>query len=177
MPPLDLRCAAIGEITVGTFFFDFAVPASDVAYRQDPVFWTNTLAKIAVVAFVLLVIAVWPRRDEIAGLHRRAATHGTFKRYLVLNAALFGTLLVSRYFLALMGEPSLSARAVYSILPLATGASLAFLAAPPAFWGRLPKLPRPKLPLRWHGQALPSFLADKAGMPCRAARSPGHTGY
>lgn len=129
--------AATIEIVVATFVSD--TPVTNLAYWQDPLFYANAAAKIAIVAFCLLVIAVWPRREEIAALYRTSAAPGSTKYYLAANITLFVTLLAVRLAVSQMTELSVVWLAAYCFCLLATGASLAFLAVPPAFWWKLPK--------------------------------------
>ncbi len=143
--PLNLRrfwifaALVTSEIFLGTFLFDFDLP-SDLPYWQDPVLYANTLAKIAVVALLLLAIVAWPRRQEIIEVHNTAAAQDGLKFYLLGNTALFATLLVARFVLSSTAELSLRVLVAYSCLLLATGASMALVAAPLSFWRRLLKL-------------------------------------
>lgn len=130
--------AAAIELVVATLAFD--TPQSNLAYWQDPVVYTHALAKIAIVGFFLLVVAAWPRRAEVIAVYHSASSGGEAKPYFAFNVALFITLLAVRFAISQMSEPSASLLALYSFLLLATGATLAFLAAPPAFWWKLPKL-------------------------------------
>ena len=130
---------ATSEILLGSYLFDFVLPAN-LPYWQDPVLYANTLAKIAVVTLLLLVILGWPRRQEIIEAHNTAAAKDALKSYLVGNIALFAILLLARFVLSRTAELSVYALASYSCLLLATGASMAFVAAPLSFWRRLLKL-------------------------------------
>ena len=131
---------ATAEIFLLSFLFDS--PEIDLPYWQQPVFYANTLAKIAFVAIPLLVVAAWPRRQEVQELIEARGTAGGagLKFYLAVNIALFAALLSMRFALSRMAELSVSVLAAYSCLLLATGASIALLAAPPSFWRRLMKL-------------------------------------
>ena len=65
---------ASSEIFLDTFLFDFDLPSDFLPYWQDPLLYTNTLAKIAVVGFLLLIIVAWPRRKEIIEAHNTATS-------------------------------------------------------------------------------------------------------
>jgi exosortase E/protease (VPEID-CTERM system) len=129
----------MSEIFLGTYLFDFDLPAN-LPYWQDPVLYANTLAKIAVVTLLLLVILAWPRRQEIIEAHDTAAVRHGLKSCLVGNIALFAALLMARFVLSRTAELSVYVLASYSCLLLATGASMAFVAAPLSFWRRLLRL-------------------------------------
>ena len=58
------------EIFFTTALFDFYVPA-DFPVWQNPVLYTNALAKVTVLASILLVPVAWPRREEIKDPLRR----------------------------------------------------------------------------------------------------------
>ena len=130
---------ATSEIFLDSFLFDFDLPR-DLPYWQNPVLCANTLAKIAIVTFLLFAIVAWPRRQEIIEAHNTAAAKDNMKFYFVGNIALFATLLLARFILSRTTELSWYLLASYSCLLLATGASIALLAAPLGFWRRLPKL-------------------------------------
>jgi exosortase E/protease (VPEID-CTERM system) len=130
---------AASEIFLVSYLFDFDLPAN-LPYWQDPVLYANTLAKIAIVTFLLFVILAWPRRQEIIEAHDTAVGTGGLKFYLAGNVALFAALLLTRFALSKAAELSLFVLTAYSCLFLATGASMAFLAAPLGFWRRLLKL-------------------------------------
>ena len=129
----------MSEIFLGSYLFDFDLPAN-LPYWQDPVLYANTLAKIAIVTLLLLAILAWPRRQEIIGVHDTAVGIGGLKFNFVANVALFAALLLTRFELSNTVELSLFVLAAYSCLLLATGASMAFVAAPFSFWRRLLKL-------------------------------------
>jgi len=128
---------AAGEIFLLSFLYDS--PASDLPYWQQPVFYANTLAKIAIVALPLLAIAAWPRRHDIIETHDAAGSVG-FKYYVIANVALFAALLSLRFAISQVADRSFGVLLAYACLLLATGASMALLAAPPSFWRRLLKL-------------------------------------
>lgn len=128
--------AATVEIIVATFLSD--TPRISLG-GWEPMFYANAVAKIAIVAFCLLVVAAWPRRDEMTALFRATSQPGAFKYYLTANVVLFLALIALRLGVSETTELPWSLQAAYCVLLLATGASLAFLAAPPAFWWRLPR--------------------------------------
>src|SRR5262245_26901926 len=80
-------CAAVAliEIAVAASVFRFAARPLDLPYWKDPIFLANTLAKIALVAFVLFLAAMWPRRHEVLDAYRRSTAHAPYSRYLILN--------------------------------------------------------------------------------------------
>lgn len=126
------------EIAVATFVFDS--PRVGPVYWLDPIQYVNTLAKVAIVAFCLLLMVLWPRRREIIGVYQRACEQSSAKHYLAANISLFLLLLAVRFVISQTDEPSASALIGYVALLFATGASVAFLAAPPEFWWKLPAL-------------------------------------
>jgi exosortase E/protease (VPEID-CTERM system) len=130
---------ATSEIFLESFLFDFDLLRA-LPYWQIPVLYTNTLAKIGVVTLLLLAIVVWPRRQEIIEAQNTATAKHGIRVYLVGNVALFATLLLVKFVLSRMVEPSPLLLVAYSCLILATGASIAFLAAPLSFWRHLLKL-------------------------------------
>ena len=91
-------------------------------------------------AFFLLAIVAWPRRHEIIEAHARAVARHDVRLYVAGNVALFAAVLSAGFALSELADPSIQVLAAYTCLLLATGASLAFIAAPPSFWGRLLKL-------------------------------------
>ena len=136
---LIFAAVATAEIFLGTFLFDFDLP-SDLPYWQDPVLYANNLAKVAVVGLLLFLIVAWPRRQEIIEAHNTAAAQDGLKFYLLGNITLFAALLLARFVLSRTTELSFLVLAAYSCLLLATGASMALVAAPLSFWRRLLKL-------------------------------------
>jgi exosortase E/protease (VPEID-CTERM system) len=140
LPRLPIFAAlAVGEIFLGTALFDFDKPF-EISFWQNPLQYANMLAKIAVVALPLLAIVAWPRRQEIAAAWHAATAERGLKLYLAGNLALFAALLLSRFALSRAADLSVYELAAYSGLLLATGASMALVAAPPSFWRRLLKL-------------------------------------
>jgi exosortase E/protease (VPEID-CTERM system) len=136
---LIFAAIATSEIFLGSFLFDFDLPPN-LPNWQDPVLYANTLAKIAIAAFLLLVIVAWPRRQEIIEAHKTAVAQDRLRVYLAGNIALFSALLLARFALSRTAELSVYALASYSCLYLATGASMALVAAPLRFWRSLLKL-------------------------------------
>jgi exosortase E/protease (VPEID-CTERM system) len=126
------------EIILLSFLFDS--PWIDVPHWLQPALYANALAKIAILAVPLFVIVAWPRRQALVEAHNRSAGPG-LKFHVAVNVALFVALISLRLALGEARDPSLYALVVaYSCLLLATGISIAFLAAPPSFWRRLLKL-------------------------------------
>ena len=110
-----------------------------------------------------------------------AAGDPGLKFYLAVNIALFVILLAMRSALSGGAEPSLFALVVYSGLLLATGASMAFVAAPPSFWRRLVKLAPVEIVLAFAGAGVAvgiGRLAQRlAAVPGRWAERTGHPGH
>ena len=135
---LIFAAVATAEIFLGTFLFDFDLP-SDLPYWQDPVLYANNLAKVAVVGLLLFLIVAWPRRQEIIEAHNTAAA-----RWLeILPRGQYHALCRVALGQVRSFEDHGAVRlvlAAYSCLLLATGASMAFVAAPLSFWRRLLKL-------------------------------------
>ena len=73
---------ATGEIFLVSFLFDYDLPP-DLPYWQYPVQYANTLAKIAIITFLLFAIVAWPRRQEIIEAHNTAAAKDKLKFYFV----------------------------------------------------------------------------------------------
>jgi exosortase E/protease (VPEID-CTERM system) len=142
--PLGLRrlwiFAAVAAVETFLLSFLFDSPWIDVPHWLQPVLYANALAKIAILAAPLLAIVAWPRRQAVIEAHNRSGGSG-LKFYLAVNVAFFVALISMRLVLAEARDPSLYALVVvYSCLLLATGVSIALLAAPPSFWRRLAKL-------------------------------------
>jgi exosortase E/protease (VPEID-CTERM system) len=129
---------AASEILLGSFLFDPKLPP-DLPAWQNPVLWANGLAKAAIVALLLFAIVAWSRRQEIIAAYIGAADDD-LGVYLIANIGLFSASLVARFQLSHATDPSLIALLPYTCLFVATGASLALLAAPLGFWLRLLKL-------------------------------------
>lgn len=125
------------EIVVASFLTD--TPQTAFGAWQ-PMLHANAVAKAAIVGFCLLVIATWPRRSELIGLYRAASAESAFKWYLAANFVFFFLLLLFRFAVTYLTELPAAAMLTYGVLLLATGTSLAFLAAPPAFWRKLPRI-------------------------------------
>jgi exosortase E/protease (VPEID-CTERM system) len=130
---------ATGEIFLESFLFDFNLPR-DLPHWQNPLLYANTLAKIAIVTLLLLIIFAWPRRQEILEAHNASASKSRLKFYLVGNNVFFSALLVFKFILSRTTEPSFCLLLSFSCLLLATGASIALLAASLSFWRHLLKL-------------------------------------
>jgi exosortase E/protease (VPEID-CTERM system) len=157
---LVFAAVATIEIVVATFLYD--TPRTNLVYWQDPIFYVSLLAKVAIVAFCLLVITAWPRREEIVALYRGGAAPGAAKYYLAANVVLFIALLAIRFLVSQMTELSVFLLAAYCVLLLATGASLAFMAAPPAFWWKLPRTAPVEIAIALAGGVLALWLGHLA---------------
>jgi exosortase E/protease (VPEID-CTERM system) len=130
--------AAAIEILVVPFVFDS--PLSQLTFWQDAINAVGALVKVALAAFALLLVALWPRRDELIETYRLAAAQSSIGLLVFANIAAFVTLLAVRVAILLAPEPPSYLLTAYIAVLLATGASLAFLAAPPAFWWKLPSI-------------------------------------
>lgn len=128
---------ATAEIVLASFLTD--TPRTSLNGWQ-PMLYANAIAKVAIVGFCLLVLATWPRRAEIMAVYRETSAQRAFAPFVIANVALFVLLIGFRIAVAGSGELPASAMATYCVLLFATGASLAFLAAAPAFWWVLPKI-------------------------------------
>ena len=78
----------------------------------------------------------WPRRQGIEAQYTAAADDG-LKIALAANIVLFAALLVCRFLLSTAEQPSLGLLLAYASVLLATGCSVAIIAAPLSFWRRL----------------------------------------
>jgi exosortase E/protease (VPEID-CTERM system) len=126
------------EIFFTTALFDFYLPA-DFPVWENPVLYTNVLAKVTVLASLLLVLVAWPRREEIGRRYAAAGADGLTAGVLA-NVALFAALLGCKFLLSTAPQPSFGLLLSYSLVFLATGASMALALAPLAFWRDLVKL-------------------------------------
>jgi exosortase E/protease (VPEID-CTERM system) len=128
---------AVSEILVTSLVFGFP----DASSGWNPAYYANSLAQLALLALPLFFIMAWPRRHEIMAAHEAAAADHGWKFCLLLNIGLFAALIMARLALSRVSGPSSSASLLaYSCLLLATGASMAFVAAPLSFWRRLIQL-------------------------------------
>ena len=128
---------ATAEIFIVSFLFDFNPHQAGHPYWYEPLFVANTLAKIAVVAFATLLLVAWPRRQEILEAQCAAASNSKLKYYVAGNIGLFSVLLFTGFLLSRTAQLPFYGLMAYACLLLATGASLALLAAPPSAWRRL----------------------------------------
>jgi exosortase E/protease (VPEID-CTERM system) len=128
---------AIVEIVLVTFLFDFDHPKQAFGYWQNPVLYANAAAKAVVVAFLLYLLVVWPRRREIAAAHSDALARQGSWYYLAANLLIVATLLLTKLALSRAAELSLVHMWLYTPLLVAAGASMALVAAPLRFWRAL----------------------------------------
>lgn len=127
-----------GEFLLATYIIE--IPRREgFAPWNNPVPWANTLAFIAVSAFMLLLAISWPRRREVFAIIQSDAGSGVAVGVGV-NLALFAALLLTGSSLSHAQTPALYALIPYALLLLTTGASLALLAAPFETWRRLVRL-------------------------------------
>lgn len=129
--------AATIEILLVTLVFHVR---PDVPHWENPIVYVNAVAKAAISAFCLLVVVAWPQRARIIEAHRTAAAQSSFKYYFAANILLFISLIAVRVAILQAPDAPYALLVACAGLQLATGASLAFLAAPPDFWRRLLKI-------------------------------------
>lgn len=130
--------AATIEILVATLVFDSPMPR--LGFWPGVIHYVNIFAKGAIAAFVLLLLAAWPRQGELIEAYRLETAKSSTKLFVAVNVAAFVTLLGVRIAILLTPEPPSHLLFAYIAALLMTGVSLALLAAPPAFWWKLPKI-------------------------------------
>lgn len=111
---------------------------------SNPILYANWLALAGLLAVVALALIAWPRRGEILQMWRGSALHQNWGSIVVVNLSLFGLLLLARIGFA-ESDPQATDHYwywAYTILLLATGVSLALVAAPISFWRDLVKTAR-----------------------------------
>jgi exosortase E/protease (VPEID-CTERM system) len=116
----------------------------------NPVCYTNLLSFILLLAGIAFPLIAWPRRREfVQGWARAARPDGLGGSGILVNIALFVLLLTSRAKLSELEPQAIPALWYwgYSALLLATGASLALVAAPISFWRDLARSARAELAL------------------------------
>lgn len=125
------------EILIVTLVFHVQ---PNLTYWENPLVHVNVAAKVAISAFCLLVVMAWPQRTRIIEAHRAATAQSAFKRVFAANILLFISLIAVRAVIQQTPDAPFPLVVACAGLQLATGASLAFLAAPPDFWRRLLKI-------------------------------------
>lgn len=148
------------EVIVATFLFD--TPRTEVALWQDLVVLASVVAKVAIGAFCLLFVAAWPRRAEMMRTYQAFTARAEPRYYLVANIALFAALIAVRLAIPPNAEPPAYLLAAYALLLLSTGASLAFLLAPPAFWWRLLRVAPAEIAMALTGGSFVLWLGNVA---------------
>jgi exosortase E/protease (VPEID-CTERM system) len=109
--------------------------AKKTSARARP--FTRTCWQLAIVAFPLFFKVAWPRRDLVLHLYNQTAGDARRRHALYINVSLFLLLMLTRLALASVSEVKTYQLAVYTVLLLATGGSLALVAAPFRFWRAL----------------------------------------
>ena len=126
---------AIAELISVSYFFDFQTALPDAL---NPILWVKAATQGAFAALVALAILLWPDRTRVMSEWREACGGSSFAVALALNAAAFAALIVATFALSQLvlasSEPPWTAFAFYCALALPVGATIAFLAAPFAFW-------------------------------------------
>jgi exosortase E/protease (VPEID-CTERM system) len=129
-------CLAVAEVFLASFLFGFPAAGPDWA---NPVVYANLAAKLAIVAFLLFCMVAWPRRELVRQLYGATVGDQRRRHALYANAGLFLLLMLTRLTLASVSEVKSYQLAAYAVLLLATGGSLALVAAPFRFWRALAK--------------------------------------
>ncbi|WP_072396627.1 exosortase E/protease, VPEID-CTERM system [Hyphomicrobium sp. CS1GBMeth3] len=141
---------AASEIFFASFLFGFD---TGLPLWRSPHFYANSFAQLAFLAFPLFVMMAWPIRTQILAIYQTRATEHAWRACLSANVALFAALLLTRHALSSMEQPSPYIMSAYSGLLLATGVSLALVAAPMSFWRPLVKLAPMEIALAAAGAA------------------------
>jgi exosortase E/protease (VPEID-CTERM system) len=131
-----LAALGAGEMLLASFVFGFPNPYGN---WSNPVFYANGMGLVLFLTSLAFVLIAWPRRAQVARLWEAATRHDTGWTRLAVNAALFASLLGARAALAHPGPGGTPSSWFwgYSLLVLATGASLALMLAPASFWREL----------------------------------------
>ena len=107
----------------------------------NPILYANWLALAGLLAFVAFPLIAWPRRVQIFQKWKVVAPRQNWATAVVVNMSLFALLLLARAVFA-HAEPEATNSYwywAYTVLLLATGSSLALVAAPLSFWRDLVK--------------------------------------
>ena len=128
------------EIFFTTALFDFYLPA-DFPIWQNPLLYSNALAKVVVLASLLLAFLAWPQRRAIEVRYASVGADG-LGAALALNIGLFATLLGCKFLLSSAPQPPFHLLVSYSFVFLATGCAMALALAPLTFWRGFIKLAR-----------------------------------
>lgn len=126
------------EIVLASFVYD---TPRGLSTWSNPILYANWLALAGLLAFVAFALIAWPRRGQILQLWRGTALHQNWGTSVIVNLCLFTLLLLARVAFAQSGPQPNDAYWywAYTILLLATGISLALVAAPSSFWRELVK--------------------------------------
>jgi exosortase E/protease (VPEID-CTERM system) len=132
--------AALALVEVFLTSLAFNVP-TDLPEWLNPIAYVKRLAHVGVLTVLAFLVIAWPTSDRILALWREAAQARRWTVSVGINLALFVALLLASAAFSSRasdagGLPALWF-AAYSGLLLATGVSLACVAAPPSFWREL----------------------------------------
>jgi exosortase E/protease (VPEID-CTERM system) len=144
-PSLGWRLAAVvglalGELLLTSFLFNFPTALPE---WSNPIAYAKKSAHVGLLACVAFLIIVWPSRDLVLRLWHDAARAHNCRRSVLVNALLAAVLLLATIAFSSLAadtaEPPLHWFALYCGVLLATGISLALVAAPLSFWRELLK--------------------------------------
>jgi exosortase E/protease (VPEID-CTERM system) len=129
---------AIIEVAATSLLFVLDTPRTSLHEAQ---FFIRQLVLAAIAGALAFAVISWPNRQELIERWNAHVDASTWRLPLAVNLALFSGLLVatvgfSRY-AATAVEPPWGLYSAYLLLLAATGASLAWVAAPPSLWRSL----------------------------------------
>jgi len=161
---IPARFATFLILTISEFFLASSVYDSPRAFPDwsNPILYANRIALIGLLAFVAFALIMWPRRVQIAQVWRASVQQQHWGTTVFANLSLFALLLLGRVTLA-QSDPQAADIYwywAYSFLLVATGASLAFVAAPLSFWRYLIKTAHLELLLASIGASFVYFAGE-----------------
>lgn len=130
---------AVAEVLVGSALRDSPSVAPS---WPNPIVYANRLALIGLLSFVAFTLMAWPRRGQIARIWKASAQRQNWGAAVFANLSLFAMFLLARITL-FQSNPQATDLYwywAYSFLLIATGASLALIAAPLSLWRELAKI-------------------------------------
>ncbi len=144
---IALAVLTLGEVVSTSYAFNFPTGYPEWA---NPVFYAKAIAQAGLLATVVFLLVIWPQRSAIVAAWSDAARRQGWYVSLLANLALFAALLAATIAFSSLAasatEPPWGWFALYCALLLATGASLAAIAAPLSFW-------------RWLVRSVPTQIA------------------